>query len=509
MSSSPLTCTKRSVGRAPFRHLTKAQYARTVQDVLGVSVDVTALPADDVTHGYDVGVNLSSLLVEAYGDAAAATAMRADLKKLVPCDPATGDDVCARKFVDDVSRRLFRRATSESERAGLFAVYMAGRTNGTFERGARLLLEAALQAPSFLYHVERSEPADADGMRKLSAYTLANRLSYLLWGSAPDVALLDAARAGTLATAEGMESEARRLISARPDAARRGFRDFYRQWLSLAELETMERDAVRYPEFTRALATQLGDSLSRQIDATVWEDKGDIGALLSGETAFVNGALAPLFGVAASGTALTEVALDPARRRGLLTHPALLSVLAKSNQSDPVIRGKFVRERLLCQPLPPPPPNVATVPPDPKPGLTTRQRFSEHSANATCAGCHKLMDPIGFGLEHFDALGRYRANEEGVAIDATGEIVATASTDGRFDGAVELASKLAESREVRDCVATQYFRFALARTETAADGCSLTQAFRELGERGGSIEELILAVTRSDAFRYTSQELMP
>jgi hypothetical protein len=509
MSSAPLTCTKRSVGSAPFRHLTKVQYARTVQDVVGVAADVSAFPADDVTHGFDVGVNVSSLLVEAYADAAAATAARADLKKLVPCDPAVGDDACAKKFVDDFSRRLFRRATTESERAALLGVYAVGRTNGTFERGARLVVEAALQSPSFLYHVEQSEAADGDGLRKLSPYTLANRLSYLLWGSAPDVALLDAAAAGKLATAEGMESEARRLMSARPDAARRGFRDFYRQWLSLGELETMERDPVRYPEFNRALATALDESLSRQIDATVWDDKGDIAALLSGETAFVNGALAPLFGVSASGTTLSEVALDPTRRRGLLTHPALLSVLAKSNQSDPVIRGKFVRERLLCQPLPPPPPNVATVPPDPKPGLTTRQRFSEHSANPTCSGCHKLMDPIGFGLEHFDAIGRYRANEEGVAIDASGEIVSTASTNGAFQGPVELATKLGESREVRDCVATQYFRFALARTETNADGCALTQAFRELGERGGSIEELILAVVRSDAFRYTSQEGTP
>lgn len=505
---APLTCTKRDVGGSPFRRLTKAQYARTVEDLLAVTPDVSGFPPDDSTHGFEVGLNVSSLLVEAYGDAAESIATRADLKKVLPCDPAQGEEACAKRFVDTFSRRAFRRAVSEDERTRLFAVYSAGRTNGTFDSGARLVIQAALMTPSFLYHVEQSAGADADGLRKLSPYALANRLSYLIWGSAPDVALLDAAAAGKLATDEGLESEARRLISARTTAARRGFQDFYRQWLSLSELETMERDKTRYPEFTRALATQLGDSLSRQIDTLVWDRQGDVEELLLGESVFVNASVAPLFGLTAADANFTE-ATAPAQRRGILTHPALLSVHAKPNQSDPVIRGKFVRERLLCQPLPPPPPNVATVPPDPKPGLTTRQRFSEHSTNATCAGCHKLMDPIGFGLENFDALGRYRATEEGVAIDARGEIVSSVDANGTFDGALQLAERLAGSKAVRECVATQYFRFALGRTETSADNCSLSRTFERVDQQGGSLQELILAVVKSDAFRYLAPEVMP
>jgi hypothetical protein len=508
-SSAPLTCTKRSVGPAPFRRLTKVQYTRTVEDLLSLTPDVSGFPADDSTHGFDVGLQVSSLLVESYGDAAETLAARVDLKKVLPCDPALGEEACAKQFIERFSRRAFRRATSEDERARLFAIYGVGRSNATFERGARLVIEAVLQSPSFVYHVEQSDGVDADGLRKLSSYALANRLSYLLWGSLPDVALLDAAAAGKLATEEGLESEARRMLSARADAGRRGFREFYRQWLSLHELETMERDATRYPEFNRALATQLGDSLSRQIDATVWDDAGDVEALLLGQSAFVNASVAPLFGLSAVGATFNEVALDAAQRRGILTHPALLSVLSKPNQSDPVIRGKFVRERLLCQPLPPPPPNVATVPPDPKPGLTTRQRFSEHSTNASCTGCHKLMDPIGFGLEHFDALGRYRATEEGVAIDARGEILSSVDANGTFDGAVQLSERLADSKAVRDCVATQYFRFALARTETNADGCSLAKTFERFEQQGGALKELIIAVVKSDAFRYLTPEVMP
>ena len=507
--AAPLTCTKRSVGPAPFRRLTKTQYARTVEDLLGVVPDVSGFPADDTTHGFDVGLSTSSLLVEAYGDAAASIAAKVDLKKVLPCDPVAGEEACAKRFVEGFARRAFRRATTDAERASLLAVYTAGRTNGTFDRGARLVIEAALQTPSFIYHVEPSSGVDADGLRKLSSYALANRLSYLLWGSLPDVALLDAAAAGKLDSSEGIESEARRLLAARPEAGKLGFRDFYRQWLSLHELETMERDATRYPQFSRTLAHALGESLSRQIDATVWDDGGDIAELLTGQSAFVNASVAPLFGVAASGTAFTKVAVDGAQRRGIITHPALLSVLSKPNQSDPVLRGKFVRERLLCQPLPPPPPNVATVPPDPKPGLTTRQRFAEHSESATCAGCHKLMDPIGFGLEHFDALGSYRAVDEGVAVDARGEIVSSVDADGAFDGAVQLAERLGDSRSVRECIATQYFRFALARTETSADDCSLATAFETLDAKGGQLKELIIAVVKSDAFRYLTPEVKP
>lgn len=503
-TAAPLTCVKRGAGESPFRRLTKTQYARTVEELVGVVPDVSGFPADDVTHGFEVGVSTSALLIEAYASSAEGVAQQADVNTLVACDPADGEEACAKQFIERFARRALRRATREEEHAALFAVYEAGRSGGTFEQGVRLVVEALLQSPSFAYHIETSDGVDGDGLRPLTPYALASRLSYLLWGSLPDDALLDAAAAGKLASAEGLESEARRMLSARPEAARRGFRDFYRQWLSLDALDTMERDETQYPEFSRALAKQLGESLSRQIDDVVWEEAGSLADLLLTDSAFVNAGVAPLFGLTAADASFEKQTLDSAQRRGILTHPALLSVLSKPNQSDPVIRGKFVRERLLCQPLPPPPANVVTVPPDPRPGLTTRQRFAEHSASATCAGCHRLMDPIGFGLENFDALGRYRSSEEGVAIDASGEVVASVDLNGSFNGALELAERLAESKSVRDCVATQYFRFALSRTESQADSCSLVSTFDSFEAQAGSLSELILAVVESDAFRYLS-----
>jgi len=234
----------------------------------------------------------------------------------------------------------------------------------------------------------------------------------------------------------------------------------------------------------------------------VWEGGAPVTNVLRGSTGFVNAALAPLFGVQAAGASLAEVVLDPSQRLGMLTHPALLSVLAKPNQSAPVIRGKFVREQLLCMKLPPPPPDVVTSAPDPTPGLSTRERFAEHSRDPACAGCHSLMDPIGFALEHFDALGKFRSNDGGKPVDASGRILGGSDVDGEFDGAVMLAERLAASSDVRDCIATQYFRFAVRRTEADDDACSLAEVRNSLVTGSADLPQLISAIARSDAFRY-------
>lgn len=510
-ATGSLVCATRSVGSAPLARLTRTQYRRTVEDLLGVSPDVSGLPAGDTTHGYEVARSVSTLMVEAYATSASATAAQVDLKKLAPCDPAKGDEACAVKFIEGFARRAFRRATGDDERARLLAVYRAGASAGGFSPGLRLVIEAALQSPSFVYHVDQTAGRDASGLLKLAPYALANRLSYLVWGSMPDDALLDAAAAGALDDAAGLASEARRLMTARPDAARQGFREFSRQWLSLDLLATLERDPQRYPAFSRPKMTQLSESLSAQIDRVVWDLGGGVEALLRDQTAYVNAELAPLFGAASTSPTLAPMTVPAAERRGILTHPALLSVLSKPNQSDPVLRGKFIRERMLCQKLPPPPPDVATVPPDPKPGLSTRARFSEHAVNPRCSGCHQLMDPVGFGFEHYDALGVYRAQDEGVVVDAKGQVINSTdeSLDGAFDGALELSDKLARSKVVQDCVATQYVRFALGRVETDRDACSMTNTLTRTAASGGSLKELIVALVQSDAFRFRAPEEAP
>ncbi len=502
---APIDCAKPTAASAPLSRLTRSQYARTVSDLLSIDASVAAagFPSDESTNGFEVGLSVSPLLAEVYGKTAeelATTAVKA-IDKLLPCDPVSGEEACARAFVAQFGKRAFRRTPTPAESESMMALYTAGRTDGDFASGIALVIEATLSSPSFLYHVDELASESDGALARLSAFSMASRLSYLVWGSMPDDAVLAAAESGALDSEAGLVAEAERMLKARPDAAKLGFREFYRQWLGLAALDNMERDPQQFPDYDRAQGQALRASLEQQIDHAVWDEGGDLAELLLSQNAFVNEKTASVFGVSARGTENQSVALPTDQRRGLLTHPALLASLSKPNQSDPTIRGRFVRERLLCQQLPPPPDDVAIIAPDPAPGLTTRERFAEHADNPACVGCHRLMDPIGFGLEHYDALGRYRADEQGLTIDASGEVLDGKDASGKFNGAIELAEALAASDEVADCVATQFFRYAVARTETDADLCSLSKIESGFVSADKSLRSLIFEVVKSDAFR--------
>jgi len=217
----------------------------------------------------------------------------------------------------------------------------------------------------------------------------------------------------------------------------------------------------------------------------------------------MNADLAAFYGITGPTSAKFEkVDLDPAERSGFLTHASLLALNAKTNQSSPVHRGKFVREMLLCQMMPNPPNDKEIVPPEIDPKATTRQKFDQHSADPYCASCHHLMDPIGFGFEHYDGIGSWRDKDHGFPVDSKGELTGTEDVDGTFDGVPELAKKLAESQEVRQCIATQWFRFGYGRKEADEDACSLQKVDEAFAAAGYDIKELIVALTQTDAFMY-------
>jgi len=194
--------------------------------------------------------------------------------------------------------------------------------------------------------------------------------------------------------------------------------------------------------------------------------------------------------------------MDPARRSGLLTQASLLAMHAKPDQTSPVHRGKFVRERLLCQVIPDPPPNIDVSPPPYDPTLSTRERFAQHRDDSACSGCHALMDPIGFGFENYDAIGRWRDTDGIHPVDATGSFVSTHDLDGDFEGVVEMSDQLAGSEEVRACMAEQWFRFALKRVTGTRDYCSFTAAYDQFRESGWSIREFMVAIATTEAFAH-------
>jgi hypothetical protein len=239
------------------------------------------------------------------------------------------------------------------------------------------------------------------------------------------------------------------------------------------------------------------------LDATYFGPEGTFQRLFTDPSVWVNDTLAPIYGSQGSASDFTAQTLtDP--RSGLLTQPALLTLLSHSDQTAPVIRGVFVRERILCLPVSPPPPNVNAVPPDPDPNATTRERFRQHTEQAACSGCHALIDGVGFGFERYDQLGRYRATENGLDVDESGEVLNSTESalDGPFNGAGELAARIAVSPMARDCLATNWYTYTFGRQVQPEDSCSVAQVKERFAKSGGDLKELLVALTQTDSFLY-------
>jgi hypothetical protein len=505
--AAPL-CASRDSGPSPLRRLTRAELGRTVRDLLGPGlVDTSGLPPDEQALGFDNNADVlgtSDLLVEqtvALAEQASAVVLQ-DLGRLVPCAATTADADCAASFIGDFGRRVWRRPLESEETAALAAVFAAGQTDGGFMEGIGRVVQVLFESPQFLYRIELGNGADSDlvGAVPLSPYETATRLSYLFWGSTPDEGLLAAAAQGQLTLPADLEREARRLLG--DSRAHEVTAAFHAGWLGLSRLDQLDKDRVVYPAFDASLRDAFRTETARFVDEVIWNHEGTLSALLSARYSFVNAALADFYGVAYPGSGdFVRVGLGSANRAGLLTQASILSVYAKGNQSSPVHRGRFVREQLFCTTPPPPPSNIEIRPPTLDPRQTTRERFAAHSADPFCATCHTMLDPIGFGFEHYDGIGHWRQAESGLAIDVHGNLTGTDS-DGSFNGAVELADRLAGSPEVQRCYVTQWFRYGYGRGETAADSCTLGALMDAAAAQGGDVRELMVALTQTDAFRY-------
>ncbi|MEJ7734781.1 MAG: DUF1592 domain-containing protein [Polyangiaceae bacterium] len=448
---------------------------------------------------------VTELIIEQYMDAAEelAAAAAANADDLLPCAVAQADDACIASFLADFGRRAFRRPLSDAEVADLQVLYDRGAKVGV-EDGVRLVVQAALQSPFFLYHVEAG--ADPEGtsspVRALDDWELASRLSYFLWDSMPDDELFEAAAAGQLVDPEARRAQALRMLD--DDRAREAIGSFHLQWLRIDELGLLEKDSAVFPEFDEAMRDAMRNETVRFADYVVRQGDGKLDTLMTAPWSFIEGPLGGVYGVeiGADQDPDEPVDLDPAQRSGLLTQASVLAQHAHADQSSPVFRGVMVRESVLCQTLAPPPPDVANVPPEPDPDATTRERFAEHTSNPACATCHTLIDGIGFGFENYDGLGAFRTMENDIPVDASGEVVGSADVDGKFDGVVELAARLAKSDEVRACVNKQWFRFAFGRLETKDDQESMDAAYQRFGDTDWDVRELVLAIVDTDAFAW-------
>lgn len=425
---------------------------------------------------------------------------RADVRALLPCDPSSSS--CPTTLVQTLGRRAFRRplTAAEVERYRGLVVSEANVVDG-----ATLALAAMLSSPSFLYRSEVGVD-DGDGGFRLDGFERATLLAFTLTGAPPDDDLLDEAAAGVLDDADGLHAVAVELL-ARP-SARVAFDDFGRHWLEATRVATVDKNPTLFPNFDAAVRRDLAREAGLLFSTTMFraDGEGTFDALLSTRESFVSRRTAGLYGVAAPAAAADDdlvLTTLPPERRGILSLPAVLAGTAHSDQTSPIRRGLWVRNALLCQPLPPPPPNAGGVP-EVDPNATTRERFAQHTANPFCASCHHDIDPIGFGFEGFDPVGRVRSDDGGHPVDDAGDMVDVeglgTGTHAPFNDMAGLADTLADSDAAERCFVTQVARYALGDTLHDDRVCALRAAQDQFQRSGGDLVEGVLAVVDSPAF---------
>ena len=473
------------------------------------------LPPEEEVAGFNnqaAALTSSDLLIEQYMKVAEDVSARAVLNigALLPeCDPMLdGNDTCALSFIEDFGKRAFRQPLSQTEVERLKSVFDWAVNEpdlGRFEDGIQVVIEATLQSPSFLYRAELGGETPIEGdVVPFTSWEMATKLSYMLWNTMPDGELLAAAEADQLQTKEQIAAQATRMLE--DDKARDLIRNFHTQWLLLTHMDSVTKDTGVYPAYSASLRPLWKEEIQRFIEHVILEGDGSLQTLLTADYSFMNEDLAAFYGDdvldSVTGPEFRQVQLDPDRRTGLLSAAGLMATHANINQSSPVFRGKFVRQQLMCNTLPLPPNDLVIEPPELDPNKTTKEQFEEIGANPACAGCHTLMNPIGFIFEHYDGVGQWRDQQNGKDIDAVGEVVQTDDIDGEYDGAIELASALAGSTQVQECVSSQWFRFAYNRTVTQEDSCSVEQLNDVFRSSNFNVRALLVALTQTNAFLY-------
>jgi hypothetical protein len=419
---------------------------------------------------------------------------------LVPCRPrddARADRDCARKFLLPVGRLLFRRPLDASTAEAVVARSVeAANELQDFYGGLAVALEGLLMSPQVLFITDRAEPDPArPGRARLDAFSLASRLSFFLWNAAPDDELLRAAEKGELRTEAGLARQVGRMLAS--PRLETGMRAFFDDMLRFDDLAVLSKDIGIYPNFGAETVADAREQTLRTLVDYLLVKKGDYRGLFTSNATFISPSLAVIYDVAAppGWTAYTSPPGSP--RVGLLTQVSFLAAHAHPGRSSPTLRGKALRELLLCQTVPRPPPNVDfSLLEDADSRLrTARERLDVHRTNPVCAGCHKITDPIGLAFEHFDGAGQYRATERGAPIDASGTL------DGRnFDDLAGLSQALHDHPQLSACLVKRVYGWAAGAPIQPADKPMLDWLGQQFAADGYRLPDLLRTVALSSAF---------
>ncbi len=493
-----------------LRRLTHAQYNNTIRDLLGDESNLAdQFPPEDFVNGFKnqyQSQSISPLLAEAYSVAAEKLAKNAfrggDASNLIPCKQSeTG---CREKFIRAFGQKAFRRPLQDGEVERYSRLF---RSQKTFLAGAQIVVEGMLQSPAFLLRTDAAQS---------KAYERATRLSYFLWNTMPDAALFRSAASGELDTPAGIEAAARRML--KDPKSRQSVDDFLAQWMRFDRLLNTIKDRRTFPQYGPELALAMTEEARRLVADLVWNN-GDFTKLYSANYAFLNSGLAALYNVPAPKDDYDKVTLPASTERaGIVGQALFLALTSKPADSSPTSRGLFIREQFLCQEVPQPPPGVSTNLPvlsKEKP-QTNRERLGIHLSSETCASCHTLIDPIGFGLEKFDAIGQhrdklkltFRGGKHGNSEEQTETVELPLDTSGyiagirnsEFTSPRGIGIVLAASEQCQECIVKQLFRYESGRKETSGDRPIIRQSFEEFRKSGFRFQELMVSLIKWSLF---------
>jgi hypothetical protein len=506
-------------GPTVMRRLTQEQYRNIMQDIFGSSVTVAGRfePDPRAEHLIAVGSSTASVTaagLEEYSRMAEGIAAQVVDGQLIPCTPASAtsaDDICARQFLGKVGRLLFRRSLTKAELTDYVAASaLATAKVKDFYKGLGLSLAGMLESPQFLYRQEQVEPDPSrPGTSRLEPHSMASRISFLLWNTSPDTALLDAADRGELRSAPGLQRQVDRLLDS--PRLEDGVRAFFEDMLAFDTFDALDKDGQLYPNYNRFVARDAQEQTLRTIVDLLLKNDGDYRDLFTTRKTFLTPRLGSIYRVPVkTQTGLPdewvayEVPAD-SPQAGILTQASFLALHSNPGRTSPTARGKALREILLCQKVPDPPGNVnfdafnAAQKADAqgKPEVATqRQRLGLHASEPMCAGCHKITDPVGLALENYDTVGAFRITENFVAIDASGQL------DGlKYSDATGLGKAVHDNPQTPGCLVNRVYSEGVGRVPTATEKQWLKDSLQvQFAQDGYRIPKLLRAITLSSSF---------
>jgi hypothetical protein len=494
---------------ARVRRLAAAEYDASVRALLATEqrpASAPDFPPDLRQDGFTVNdaQRVDAVIIERLAAAAAALASEArqngTLARLAPCAATDDSANCAKSFITSFGAKVYRRPLVDEEASALFDLYTIGSDGAAYEDGVEHVLSGLLQSAGFLYVTEIGNgELTAEGLVALTPHELAASLSMLLTSAPPDDELDQKAAAGLLSDPLEREAQARRLFQTNPLAQATVVR-LVREWLGIDGIRESAKDSILYSEFSSEKPRIIAES-EDFVRAVAFESSGTVSELL-GATWTVNSGPLSLYRPMGSGPVADSSTLSD--RVGILNQAAFLATYATAQESHPILRGVTVARRVICHALDSPASlDIEVLPPAPDPEKTTRERFSVHPADTLCAGCHAVIDPLGFAFEHFDAIGRYREFDNARPVDSSVEIAIEAGFDGPYADSNELARALATSDTVRECFARFMFRAASATGDSAATPGEkeFIDFWHTLPEAaGGSIVETLIATVKAPSF---------